>query len=63
MARAEFAQSWSRTHFSDVPPEKIATAEVNMPGITWVKTYGFVRSSSTGRSDETAIHDDEPSDA
>jgi len=38
-------QSVSLTHFKELPAEKIAVAEVNISGITWVKTKGLIQSS------------------
>ena len=52
----------SRTQRSALPPAKMLTAEVNSPGTTWAKTYGRRPASSTGRAEETAIQEEEPSE-
>ena len=52
----------SRIQRKELPPAKTLTAEVNSPGITCVKTYGFTFGSRTGRPEETAIHEEEPSE-
>ena len=46
----------------EVPAEKMLTAEVNMPGTTWAKTYGLYFLSRTGFVEDTAIQAAEPSE-